>query len=79
MLEDFRMEISKADFLRIVNAGVKELNSPLGSLITSKTDRVQALLYNRNTHRYTLYFESGVKVRVVEPVEPQQEGAREAR
>ena len=67
MLENFKMEITQADFLRIVNHGIKDLT--WGHFVDKNTDKVTKVQYSRSTKRYTLCFQSGKKLKVVESKE----------
>ena len=69
MLENFKMEISTDDMLRILNAGVRELgNLGLQPKLIEQGDRVVLIQYSRDAKRYTLVFESGRKVKVVKEI-----------
>lgn len=68
MLEGFKMEISTDDLLRILNRGVRELCGYSPDLI-EKADRIVSVQYSRDAKRYTLVFESGRKLKVVDKPE----------
>jgi hypothetical protein len=63
MLESFKMEMSQADFVRIVNAGIHSMN--LGHELIERGDQVYHIAYKRDSKTYTLYFESGRKLKIV--------------
>jgi hypothetical protein len=64
MIGNFKMEIGKADFLRILNVGIKWVASTSITDLIQSGDKVVDVQYSRSTKQYTLVFESGHKVRV---------------
>jgi len=72
MLEGFKMEISTDDMLRIINHGVSDMAQfGLSPKLVEKGDRVASIQYSRDSKRYTLVFESGRKIKVVDVKPPQ--------
>lgn len=66
MVNDFQMTISTEDMLRVLNAGINALAHPSITSFIEKGDRVAGIQYSRDSKRYTLVFESGRKIKVVE-------------
>lgn len=62
MKEDFKMEISKEDFLDLLNEGLKWKSTT--SRFVSERDKIVDFSYSRHTKQITLEFEGGDKARV---------------
>jgi hypothetical protein len=63
MVNDFQMTITTEDMLRLLNKGVREYVTSIGSLI-EPGDLVVHIQYSRGTKRYTLVFASGRRIKV---------------
>lgn len=65
MVDNFTMTITTEDMLRLLNNGIRDYVTSIGKLV-EHGDRVARIQYSRDTKRYTLVFESGRRIKVLE-------------
>jgi hypothetical protein len=65
MVNDFTMTITTEDMLRLLNHGIRNYVRSIGEFV-EPGDCVVRIQYSRKTKRYTLVFESGRRIKVVE-------------